>query len=105
MFGRRKKVEEIQAEDIDTQGRDLRAPAMPQQQQQPRQAAAPQYIPPPPPLPQKPQTPAELQAFVEQYAGMFQPQSFNAPGVYEATVCNLLYGIYAELWKVNNESG
>ena len=73
--------------------------AMPEMMQAPQ----PQYIPPPPPLMQ-PQTPAEMQTFIDQYR-LFGPESFNAPGVFEATVCNLLYGIYAELYKVNKDTG
>jgi hypothetical protein len=109
MFGRGKKREELQAGMINTMGRDdrdLRAPVQPQEQPQP----APQYIPQPPPIMTKPQpvpqpapqTPPELQTFVNEYR-MFGPESFTAPGVYEATVCNLLWGIYAEIHKANRE--
>jgi len=99
MFGR-KKPEQVNAETIDTQGRKMPPrTVMPEMMQAP-QAPQPQYIPPPPPI--QPPMPAEMQTFIDQYR-LFEPESFNAPGVYEATVCNLLYGIYAEIHKANSQ--
>lgn len=102
MWPRKKNKETIIAGTINTQGdqfpqRDMQ-PTI--QMQQPPIQPVPPYIPPPPPP--KPATPAELQTFIDHYR-IFAPESFNAPGVYEAMVCNLLYGIYAELYKVNRE--
>lgn len=95
MFGKR-KTEQVNAETIDTQGRSMPPRTMPDMMQAP-----PQYIPPPPPI-QQPATPPELQTFIERYR-LFGPESFTAPGVYESTVCNLLYGIYAEIHKANSK--
>jgi len=93
MFRKREK-EQVNAGMIDTQGRQMPPRAMPDMMQ-----AAPQYIPPPP---TQPVTPIELKTFIEQYR-LFGPESFTAPGIYESTVCNLLYGIYAEIHKSNSK--
>lgn len=108
MFGRKKRImDELQTNTIDTEGRQEPMPPRQMQMDIPQQQQPPRQLPPlPPPIqtprqPITPTQPAALTDFINNYR-IFAPDSFTAPGVYESMVCNLLYGIYSELHTLNN---
>lgn len=111
MFGRKKRImDELQTSTIDTEGRQEPMPPRQMQMDTPQQQQPLRQLPPLPPLPPPmqaprqpaaPAQPAALTDFINNYR-LFAPDSFTAPGVYEATVCNLLYGIYSELHALND---